>query len=70
MSFILFELAAKPICQKKVRQEINKTCEKYNGNLTYEAIHEMTYLHACVKGEYESNISYTVGDYLENVRLI
>lgn len=50
MSFVLFELAAHPHCQKKLRQEINKQCESSNGKLTYEIVHDMPYLEACING--------------------
>lgn len=51
MSFILFELASNPQCQNKLREEIRKKCEKSSDQLTYEVIHEMAYLDACINGK-------------------
>lgn len=50
MSFLIFELAANLTCQKKLREEINKYCEKSNGTLTYEIVQDMPYLDACLYG--------------------
>ncbi|CAD7079494.1 unnamed protein product [Hermetia illucens] len=49
MVFCLYELALNLDIQEKCRQEINGVLEKYNGNLTYEAIKEMTYLDQTIK---------------------
>lgn len=43
-SFALFRISQHPEVQQKLRQEINSTLEKYDGNVTYEALKEMTYL--------------------------
>ncbi|XP_004521370.1 probable cytochrome P450 6a13 [Ceratitis capitata] len=44
MSYGLFEMAKNPHVQEKVRAEILSVLEKHNGELTYEAMMEMTYL--------------------------
>lgn len=49
-SFALFELAANPHLQEKVRKEISKVLNKHNGKLTYEAVMEMTYVKQCIEG--------------------
>ncbi|CAD7079500.1 unnamed protein product [Hermetia illucens] len=49
MVFCLYELALNSDIQEKCRQEINGVLTKYNGNLTYEAIKEMTYVDQTIK---------------------
>ncbi|KAM3958388.1 cytochrome P450 6B1 [Aphomia sociella] len=44
LAFMALELAAHPYVQDKMREEIRKVMEKYEGNLTYEALQELTYM--------------------------
>lgn len=44
MSFAVYELARHPNIQEKAREEINTVLQKYKGEISYEAIKEMTYL--------------------------
>ncbi|KAL9922034.1 putative cytochrome P450 6a13 [Glossina fuscipes fuscipes] len=44
MAFCLYELALNPDIQRKLREEILKVLEKYNSQITYESLKEMTYL--------------------------
>ncbi|XP_043469547.1 cytochrome P450 6B2-like [Leptopilina heterotoma] len=44
MSFLITEIAAHPEIQQKVRQEIQELDKKYNGEITYDSLQEMTYL--------------------------
>ncbi|XP_060535577.1 uncharacterized protein LOC132707671 [Cylas formicarius] len=44
MTFALYELACNQDVQDKLRREINRVLRTYNGEMTYEAIQEMTYL--------------------------
>ncbi|RZB40440.1 p450 domain containing protein, partial [Asbolus verrucosus] len=44
MTFALYELAANPHVQEKLRHEINKVLEKHDGKLTYDGMMEMTYM--------------------------
>ncbi|XP_033215863.1 cytochrome P450 6B5-like [Belonocnema kinseyi] len=44
LSFLGFELAHRPEIQENVRKEIETLLVKYNGELNYEALQEMTYL--------------------------
>lgn len=60
MSFIIFELAAHPDCQQKLREEINKHCEKTGGKLTYEAVQDMPYLSACIQGKFSTPCFFIV----------
>lgn len=51
MTFCLFELAQNQEVQRKVRDELNIVLEKYGGNLTYEALHEMKYMEMAIDGK-------------------
>lgn len=44
MSFIGFHLASYPEIQKKLREEVISVINKYNGEITYEGLREMTYM--------------------------
>lgn len=44
MSFLLYELALNPKVQERCYEEIATVMGKYNGALTYEALHELNYL--------------------------
>ncbi|CAD7079470.1 unnamed protein product [Hermetia illucens] len=50
LTFTLYELAVNQDIQNKCRSEINLVLEKYNGNLTYEAMNEMHYVEQIVLG--------------------
>ncbi|EFN89240.1 Cytochrome P450 6a2 [Harpegnathos saltator] len=47
-TYCLYELAQNQDIQDKVRQEIDETLKKY-GELTHDAMNEMTYLHKIIK---------------------
>ncbi|XP_018319272.1 probable cytochrome P450 6a13 [Agrilus planipennis] len=47
LNFMMYELATHPEIQDKLREEINQVLAKHDGNITYEAIQEMTYLDMC-----------------------
>ncbi|KAF2896690.1 hypothetical protein ILUMI_09487 [Ignelater luminosus] len=47
-TFCLYELVQNPEVQEKVREEVNAVLEKYDGNLTYDALMEMTYMEKCI----------------------
>ncbi|XP_060526103.1 cytochrome P450 6a2-like [Cylas formicarius] len=44
MTFALYELSRNQVVQDKLRQEINRVLRKHDGEITYEAVQEMTYL--------------------------
>ncbi|XP_019866203.2 probable cytochrome P450 6a13 [Aethina tumida] len=44
MTFALYELAEHPELQDKLREEVDRVLNKYNGQLTYDAMMEMTYM--------------------------
>ena len=50
-TFALYELAQHQDIQDKVHKEIDKTLAKH-GDLTYDAVNEMTYLHKVLNGTY------------------
>jgi cytochrome P450 family 6 len=50
MTFCLYELAINPDIQEVLRSEIDTVLEKHHGNISYEAIQEMTYLDKVVAG--------------------
>lgn len=58
LSYCLYELALdkNKHIQDEARREIRSTLDKYDGNLTYDAIHEMTYIDQIINGlEFQSN---------------
>lgn len=46
-----FELSYRPEIQKKLRDEINEVLSRHGGEMTYEAIEEMTYLQQVLYGK-------------------
>jgi cytochrome P450 family 6 len=51
MTFCLYELALNPGLQERLRDEIDTVLQKRGGNITYESIFEMEYLHRVVDGK-------------------
>jgi len=49
--FCLYELSMQQDIQDKVRKEIDETLERH-GQLTYNAVNEMTYLRKVINGKY------------------
>ncbi|XP_034486377.1 probable cytochrome P450 6d5 [Drosophila innubila] len=47
-AFTLYELMQNPDVLAKLRDDINQTLEKHNGQLTYDCIQDMKYLELCV----------------------
>jgi cytochrome P450 family 6 len=54
MGFELFELARHPDIQQKLREEIIRVMAKHQGQLTYDALQEMSYLDMVASGEGKS----------------
>lgn len=52
MHFLLYELAANPEPQSKLREEINKAFEANKGTLPYEELQHLPYLDAVFNGEF------------------
>ena len=53
MTFALHELAKNPQIQLKARQEIKSVLDKHNGELSYEAMLEMTYIDQIIYGMFK-----------------
>jgi cytochrome P450 family 6 len=70
LSYALYELALHPDIQSRLREEIKQVLGKHHGQLTYEGIHEMSYLDMVVSGENNNAwyILWTVMLYLQNIR--
>lgn len=51
MTYALYELSLHQKIQDKAREEVRNVLKKYDGNLTYEAMHEMKYLGQIVDGK-------------------
>lgn len=50
ISFAMTALAQRPEIQEKLRDEINEIAEKSDGVITYDGLHEMTYLNQVMNG--------------------
>lgn len=51
MQMALFELSYRPELQTKLRNEISEVLARHNGEMSYDAIQEMTYLDQVMNGE-------------------
>jgi cytochrome P450 len=51
LSYALYELALHPDVQSRLREEVTQVLDKHQGELTYEGIHEMSYLDMVVRGK-------------------
>lgn len=58
MAFCLHELALNSEIQEKVREEIEVVLKKYGGEITYEAILDMTYMEKVIYGRCNFNNYY------------
>lgn len=62
-TFAVWELSHHTEYQDKVRQEINEVLAKHNGELTYDALSEMTYLDMVIKGNCFKFSGYRMTNY-------
>lgn len=61
MNLMLYELAYRKEIQDKLRKEVIEVEKRYNGEITYEAISEMTYLDQIVNGKIvSSSVHYII----------
>lgn len=56
-AFTIFEVARNARVKALLQADIDRTLEKHNGVLSYEAINEMQYLELCVMGKHKFNLS-------------
>lgn len=50
-SFALYEMAKNQVVQERLRNEINETLKKIDGEMTYEAINDIPYLDQVISGK-------------------
>lgn len=50
LTFCMFEVAKHQDIQARLHEEIDRVLEKYEGNITYEALLEMKYMEAVIEG--------------------
>ncbi|XP_072391201.1 probable cytochrome P450 28d1 [Diabrotica undecimpunctata] len=55
MSFLLFELASNEYAQDKLRTEINEALENNNNEFSYDLVHGLQYLEACLNESMRKN---------------
>lgn len=58
ISLTLLELAQNQELQERARKHINDVLNKHNGELTYEAYMDMTFIEQCVHGKYYNAILF------------
>ena len=51
MAYALYEVARQTDIQDRVRAEIDEVLKKHDGEITYESLMEMSYLHKVVSGK-------------------
>jgi cytochrome P450 family 6 len=68
MTFALYELSLQPAIQDRLRTEIKQVTEKYNQEITYEALLDMQYLDMVVSGECHGYLNYILGLCTTNTR--
>ena len=56
MTFAIYELAFHPEIQQSLRAEIMQVLKKHDGKLTYDGIHDMSYMDRVVSGEEQSEV--------------
>ncbi|XP_032690809.1 cytochrome P450 6a2-like, partial [Odontomachus brunneus] len=58
LSFVVYQLARHPHIQQRLRDEVETVFDKYDGQLTYDSLKEMTYMDQVIS---ESQRHYTSG---------
>lgn len=51
LSFAMYELAVNTDCQERLRTEVDKVLLKYNGEMSYQMLHELTYTDKVLAGK-------------------
>ena len=57
LTVALYELAFNPEIQQSLRAEILQELSKHDGKLTYDIIHDMSYLDRVVSGEEQGEVT-------------
>jgi cytochrome P450 family 6 len=57
LTVALYELAFLPEVQQRLRAEILQALSKHDGKLTYDIIHDMSYLDRVVSGEERKEVT-------------
>lgn len=55
MAFCLYEMIMNQEIQDKARKDVQDALARHDGEITYESLHEMTYLDKCIKGEFNES---------------
>ena len=55
MTFALYELALNKDIQRRAREEIKQVLDRHGGELSYEAISDMTYITQILNGKFNLN---------------
>jgi cytochrome P450 family 6 len=50
LTFALMEMARSPLVQQKARENIEQVLERHDGQMSYQALQEMTYLDWILQG--------------------
>lgn len=58
ISWAIYELAINQEVQKKARSEIHRVLSKYEGKITYEGVHELTYLDRIIAGKILNSLQF------------
>ena len=64
VSMTLFELARNPDIQNKLRNEVDKVLKNSNGEITFDALQEMTYMEMVVYGKCGQGSRIIINEFL------
>jgi cytochrome P450 family 6 len=60
LSFAFMELARHPELQRTARRHIEEVLERYDGQVTYQSLKEMTYLDWILQGSFNSFYDFSI----------
>lgn len=67
MTFFMYEMAKNPDIQQRVHDEIQEVLQRFDGNVSYDALNEMKLVEACIEGE--SSVFFFFFDFKETKKL-